>query len=382
MAGNLNRCCATAMSERPTRAIVDLRAIGDNVAVVRQLVGPDCTIAAVVKADGYCHGSVQVARAAIEAGAAFLCVALPQEGVKLREHFREVPILVLGTISPPEAETVVNFDLAQTVDDEAILPYLSKAAALYGKTVRLHLKLDTGMSRIGVRPDEAVGFMERAAREANIEIEGIYSHFASSDHVDLSYARRQLAVFRDVLAELEGKGFAFRLRHIANSAAVLSLPESHLDMVRPGIMIYGLRPASHLGEGLRPAMAVVSRITKLKTLPDGTPVSYGCTYRCEGPRRIATIPMGYADGYRRALSNRFHVLIGGKKAPVVGRVCMDMFMVDVSELDGVRTGDEVLIFGKSEDGYLPAEEMAKAIDSIPYEIVTGITSRVPRIHRG
>ncbi len=368
------------MSDRPTRAIVDLGAVRHNIGVARQHVGPGCRIAAVVKADGYGHGALQVAQAVLDAGSTMLCVAFPEEGAALRQRFPDVPILVLGTIIPAQAEAVANFGLTQTVDDDAILPHLDRAAALYGRRARVHLKIDTGMSRLGVQPEDAVRFMQRVAGHRHIEVEGVYSHFATSDEPEQTFARRQLERFGAAVAELEQHGFAFELTHMANSAAVLSMPESHLDMVRPGIMVYGLRPAPHLGDDLRPAMTVVSRITKLKTLPAGTPVSYGATYVTDRARKIATIPMGYADGYRRDLSNRFHVLIRGQQAPVVGRVCMDMFMVDVSEVSAVEKGDEVLILGKKDSGYLPAEEMAQTLDTITHEVLTGIGRRVPRTY--
>ena len=365
---------------RPTQAFVDLDAIRHNLGIVRQCVGSTCRIAAVVKADGYGHGSVQVARAVLAAGAEALCVAIPCEAVELREHFPAVQIIVFNPVFPSEVETVVHYDLTQTVDDADILPHLDRAAALYGKEVQVHLKIDTGMARIGLRPGEAPGFARQVARCRHVRVRGVYSHFATADEGDQAFARQQLAAFQEAVDTLRAHGCEAEIRHMANSAAILSLPESHMDMVRPGIMIYGLRPAEHLGAGLRPAMTVMSRIAKLKMAPAGTAISYGGTWRCPGPRNIATIPMGYADGYRRGLSNRFYVLVGGTKAPVVGRVCMDMFMADVSEVAGVRKGDDVIIFGVRGKDHLPAEEMADVLETIPYEIVTGISGRVPRVY--
>lgn len=368
------------MLSGPTRVIVDLDAVRHNLQAVRRLVGPDCRIAAVVKADGYGHGSIPVARAVLDAGADMLCVAVTQEGVELRRSLPDASILVFGTVFPDEVDAVVESGLVQTVDDEAMLPHFDRAAASCGRQARLHLKVDTGMSRLGVWPEEALPFMRQAARCRHVRLEGIYSHFANSDARDQTFARRQLALFREVVEDLEAHGFSFEVAHIANSAAVLSMPESHLDMVRPGIMIYGLRPAPRLGDGLRPAMAVVSRITRLKLLPARTPVGYGCTWQSDEPRGIATIPIGYADGYRRQLSNGFHVLVRGQKAPVVGRVCMDMLMADVTDVAGAAKGDDVLIFGRIGGDWLPAEEMAAAAGTIPYEIVTGIGPRVPRVY--
>jgi len=368
------------ISQRPTRALIDLAAIRHNVGIVRACVGPVCRIAAVVKADGYGHGAAEAALAALDAGAQMLCVAIPREGIELRERFPDVPILVFGPLFPAEAEGVVLHGLTQTVEDEDILQHLSAAARRCGREAVVHVNIDTGMGRIGVQPKEAVRFMQRAAGYDGLRFEGICSHFAASDDENLTFAGVQLSAFRDMVDELAQAGFRFKLRHMANSAAVLALPESHMDMVRPGIMLYGLRPAPHLGEDLAPAMTVLSRITKLKDVPPGTPISYGSTWRSPDRRRIATVPMGYADGYRRGLSNRFHVLVRGRPAFVVGRVCMDMFMVDVTEIEGVQRGDEVLIFGRSGPHYLPAEDMAEALDTIPYEVVTGISRRVPRVY--
>ena len=366
---------------RPTQALIDLQAIRHNVGIVRQRVGPDCKIAVVVKADAYGHGAISVSRAALEAGADTLCVTLPQEGAELRRAFPSVPILVMVLADPSDVATVVEHDLTQTVDDEQDLLALDRAASLCGRRAKVHLKVDTGMGRLGVRPAEAAALVRRAAGLRSVELEGIFSHFATADNPDQGFARRQLGAFRQVCDGLADAGMPIKLRHMANSAAVLSLPESHLDMVRPGIMIYGLRPAPHLGEGIVPAMTVTSRIVKLKTMRPGEPVSYGSTYRCPESRRIATIPMGYADGYRRGLSGRFHVIVRGARAPVVGRVCMGMFMVDVSGVAGVKKGDEVLILGRSGEDHLPTEEMARALGTISYEIVTGISRRVPRLYR-
>jgi alanine racemase len=370
-----------AMTEqRPTRATIHLDAIRHNVGVVRRRVGAACRIAAVVKADGYGHGAVEVSRAALEAGAEMLCVALPGEGAELRRHFPDVPVLVLGTCAREEAEAVVNFCLTQTVEDEAALDCLDRVAGLYDTRLRAHLKVDTGMSRIGVAPSEAAAFMRRATRCRHVEFEGVFSHFATADHQDLGFARQQLAVFREALDELARSGFEFQLRHMANSAGICTLPEAHFDMVRPGMMLYGLKPAPRVEAGLEPAMTLTSRIAKVKTVPAGTHVSYGRTYRCEQEHRIATVPAGYADGYSRALSNRFYAMVRGRRAPIVGRVCMDMFMADVSAIADARAGDEVLLLGKSGDDWVTAEAMAEARDTITQEIVVNVGPRVPRIY--
>jgi alanine racemase len=362
--------------------VVNLEAVRHNIGIVRQRVGPQCHIAAVVKANGYGHGAVPVARACLEAGADMLCVTLTAQAAELRQQFPEARILVFSPLSPSEVQASVALDLTPTVEDLGTLELVDREAAARGKVVKVHLQVDTGMSRTGIRPEEAARFMRQAGQCRHVDFEGIYSHFASADSEDLTFARRQMALFNGVVAEIAGLGVEFHLRHMANSAAVLALPESHLDMVRPGVMIYGLKPAPHLGEGLEPAMTVLSHILKLKTVPAGTPVSYGCTYRCSRQQEIATVPMGYADGYRRGLSNRFHVVVRGQRAPVVGRVCMDMFMADVTDVPGVEQGDEVLILGKRDGQCVPAEDMAGRLGTINYEIVTGISRRIPRLYVG
>jgi len=368
--------------QRATRAVIDPDAIRHNLRLVRECVGPDCLIAAVVKADGYGHGLVESARACLDAGADRLCVALVDRAVELRRHLPTVPILVLLNLMPGEEGAVVEHDLTATVEDGGALAALQDEAARVGRRVKAHLKIDTGMSRIGVQPHEAVAFMERTRQCTHVEFEGVYSHFARSDEADLSFAEEQLRRYLAAVDELGRRGFRFALRHMCNSAGVFTMLHAHLDMVRPGMMLYGMRPAPQVELPQRPAMTVLSRVAKVKTVPAGTYVSYGCTHRCTRETIIASIPIGYFDGYRRALSNRFYVRVRGEKAPVLGRVCMNMLMVDVTDVPGVRQGDDVLIFGESEGGRIPVDEMAEAAGTIPQEIVSCISRRVPRVYLG
>jgi alanine racemase len=351
---------------------------------------------AVVKADGYGHGAVEVARTALANGAEWLGVARLPEAIPLREAGFDAPILVFGYTPPAEAGRLIDFDLRQSVYSPAAAQAYSAAAAARGRRIRVHLKVDTGMGRLGMvpaalsgkTPGHAAGeeFIRAAtdiARLPGIEAEGIFTHFAAADSADTSYAERQLALFLEVLSALRAAGLEFAVRHAANSAAVIALPESHLDLVRPGIALYGLRPSDEVdlaGIALQPAMALKTRIIHLKPVPAGTCISYGMTYRTPSPTVIATIPAGYADGYRRLFSSKGEMLVGGRRVSVVGRVCMDLTMLDVGAVPGVQIEDEVVIFGRQGGASISADDLARALGTINYEIVCDITARVPRVY--
>lgn len=377
-------------------AEIDLNAIAHNVAELRRITRPGARLMAVVKANGYGHGAVEVARTALANGAEWLGVARLPEAILLREAGFGAPILVFGYTPPAEAGGLVEFDLRQSVYSLAAAKAYSAAAAAQGKRIRVHLKVDTGMGRLGAVPaalsDKASGdtvgeeFIREAtaiARLPGLEAEGIFTHFAAADNADTSYARRQLALFLEVLSALRAAGLEFALRHAANSAAVIALPESHLDLVRPGIALYGLAPSDEIdlaAVSLKPAMALKTRIIHLKSVPAGTCISYGMTYRTPAPTVIATIPAGYADGYRRLFSSKGEMLVGGRRVPVVGRVCMDLTMLDVGAVPGARIEDEVVIFGKQGGESISADDLARALDTINYEIVCDIAARVPRVY--
>ena len=381
----------------PIWAEVDLQAIAHNVAELRRLTRPAARLMAVVKADAYGHGAVEVARTALANGAEWLGVARLPEAIRLREAGLEAPILVFGYTPPAAAERLVAFDLRQSVYSLEAARAYSAAAAARGKRLRVHLKVDTGMGRLGIVPATLAGkasgdpvgeeFIREAtaiARLPGLEAEGIFTHFAASDSADTSYARRQLDLFLVVLEALRAAGLEFALRHAANSAAVIRMPEAHLDLVRPGIALYGLRPSAETdlsGISLKPAMALKARIIHLKQVPAGTCISYGMTYRTPFPTVIATVPAGYADGYRRRFSSAGEMLVGGRRVPVVGRVCMDLTMLDVGSVPGVRVEDEVVIFGRQGGESITADDLARALDTINYEIVCAIAARVPRVYR-
>lgn len=365
-------------TERATRAIIDLRAISHNVAAIRRKIGDQKGLMAVVKADGYGHGAVEVSRTALRSGADSLAVAFPEEAQHLREAGIEAPILVLGLIQPEEAWKVVNSRSDQTVSSIALLEALDREAGRASTQVNVHVKVETGLGRIGLEPHDAAPFLRRARSYRNLKVAGLFSHFSAADERDKTFSRHQLQLFEETMREIEQAGIELPPRHMANSAATLDLPESYYDMVRPGLIIYGLYPSTEVSHSIdvKPAMTLRTRVCYLKTVPPGTPISYGRTFVTRKQTRVATLPLGYGDGYRRALANKGEVLVRGRRVPVIGRICMDMCMIDVSDVPDVQAGDEAIVFG----GELPAEEVAAKIGTINYEVVTTVGKRVPRVY--
>ncbi len=365
------------MLERSVWAEIDLSAVEHNVKEIRRWVKPTAKLCAVVKADGYGHGAVPTAKAVLKAGADCLAVAIVSEALELRQAGIDVPILILGYTPPEQAEIVIANDITQTVFSLEVAQALSAAAVRLGSTARVHIKVDTGMGRVGIRPQESGDFALKVAALPNIFIEGIYSHFAASDSSDKSFTLQQYKRFMAAVERVEARGIKIPVRHVANSAAVLDLPQTHLDMIRPGIILYGLWPSDEVKHqlDLRPAMKLKAQIGFVKSVPVGTPISYGLAFYTQRQSRIATLPVGYADGWSRLLANRAKVLIKGQPAALVGRVCMDQCMVDVTEIPGVRAGEEALLFGGSE---LPVEEVARHMGTIHYEVICMIGKRVPR----
>jgi len=377
-------------------AEIDLAAIANNVRELRRRTDIRAKVMAVVKADGYGHGAVEVARTALANGAEWLGVARLPEAIALREAGLDAPMLVFGYTPPADAGRLVEFDLRQSVYSLDAARAYSAVAVARGRTIRVHLKVDTGMGRLGLvpaalralEPGHTIGedFIRTATAIASLpglEPEGIFTHFAAADSADLSYAERQLALFIEALSALRANGLEFALRHAANSAAVIGIPESHLDLVRPGIALYGLRPSDEVdltGIVLKPAMALKTRIVHLKAVSAGTCISYGMTYRTPRPTVIATVPAGYADGFRRLFSSQGWMLVHGRRVPVVGRVCMDLSMLDVGAVPGARVEDEVVIFGVQGTESISADDLAHELGTINYEIVCDVTARVPRVY--
>jgi alanine racemase len=377
-------------------AEIDLQAIAHNVRELRRLTRPEARLMAAVKGNAYGHGAVEVARTAIAHGADALGVARFEEAVELRQAGLDAPILIFGYTPPSLAPRIIDYRLTQTVYALDTARALSAAAQRLGQPLTVHLKVDTGMGRLGLLPDSGrfsssdIPAPGRAVKEVlqihhlpGLKLEGIFTHFASVDSADKAFAHQQLGRFTRFLAELEKGGIDGLIRHAANSAAVIDLPGSHLDMVRPGIALYGLYPFDEVCRDrihLIPAMTLKTRIIHLKKVAAGFKISYGSTYTTPAPTTIATVPVGYADGYSRLLSSRGQMLVRGQRAPIVGRVCMDLTMLDVGHIADVHLGDEVVAFGRQGQALLPADEVAAHIDTINYEIVAGLTARVARIY--
>lgn len=369
---------------RPTRAHVDLDAVRHNVGVLVDSLAP-AQVCAVVKADGYGHGSLAVSRAALDAGAAWLAVALVEEGAVLRKAGIDAPILLLSQPRGRDLEAALRWDLRVAVYSGDAPEVLSSAAAAVGCEARVHLKVNTGMNRLGVAPDEAVSLARRLADQPGLNLEGVWTHCATADEVDDPFTDTQLDRFEAVLADLASEGLEPRLVHAANSAAATCHPRSRHDLVRCGIAVYGLAPAPELAGSLdlRPALRLTSEVAHTMEVRAGEGVSYGLRHRFAADTLVATIPIGYADGVPRQLSARGgHVLIGGRRRPMVGVVTMDMLMVDCGPDGDVAPGDEVVLLGSQGGEQVGAWDWAEATGTIAYEIVCGIGPRVARHYHG
>ena len=365
---------------RPTWLEVDLEAIAHNVRRVVEIVGPAVKVLAVLKADGYGHGAVRVARTALNNGAYCLGVASINEGLALRQAGISAPILVLGFTPGWQARELVLNGLSATVFDMDVAKALSRAAGQLDSQVKVHVKVDTGMGRLGLLPDDVIPFVLALRSLPHLVVEGIFTHFSVAD-ADPEYTRWQTDRFRQVLEAISAEGIDLPSVHAANSAAILSLPESHFGMVRLGIAMYGLHPSSQVPcpPDFRPALSFKTEVAQVKTLAPGSYVSYGNTYRTTDTQRIAVIPVGYADGFRRAPRHWGEVLVRGRRAPIVGRVCMDQTMIDVTTIADVRQGDEVVLIGEQGGERITAEEVAERLGTINYEVVSEILARVPRV---
>ena len=367
-------------SLRPTVVEVSLDRLAENFRAIQAAVAP-AAVMPIVKANAYGHGLVEVARHLVRLGASRLGVAFLEEAVALREAGVTLPILVMGGILGNQIPVFLRHGLTLAASSVDKLRHIDEAARDLGVTARVHLKIDTGMERIGVHYYSARGLLEQAAGCRHCQVEGIYSHFANADAADLTSARLQLARFLEVLEWYDKQGVKPPVRHMANSGAVLQLRESHLDMVRPGILLYGVYPSDEVRKTIAvgPALSLRSRVVYFKVVTPGHPVSYGSTWESDHPVRVVTVPVGYGDGYFRALSNVAHVLIRGKKYPVVGRVCMDQIMVNI-EWDSAYNGDVVTLLGADGDELITCEHIADWAGTIPYEVLTNLNTRIPRVY--
>ena len=367
---------------RPVWAEIDLAAIRHNIGEVRRLVGPLVEMMAVVKAEGYGHGAIPVARAALEAGATWLGVALPEEGIALRRAGFEAPILVFSPLQADQAEAMVEYGLTSSLCGLDAAVALSRRAVKAGKSAAVHLKVDTGMGRIGVRVNEAVRFAVSVRRLPGIEVTGVFSHLATADEANKDYARLQLKNFNKVIVDLKNDGQLPAEMHLANSAAVIDLPLTYFNLVRPGIMIYGLYPSDEVDRSrvrLKPALSLKTRVSFVKRVGPGTGISYGQRYHTGRESTIATIPIGYADGWSRMLSHKAAALIRGKRFPIVGTICMDQCMIDVGD-EPVEIGQEVVLIGSQGGASISADEVAGALGTINYEVTCMLSNRVPRVY--
>lgn len=368
---------------RPVWAEIDLEAVRHNLAEIRRLVGPEVDIMAVVKAEAYGHGAVEVSRTAIENGVNWLGVSLPEEGIALRKAGIEVPILVFEPLQTAQISAFLEYNLTATVCIPEIVLSLAQEAAKMGKTARVHVKVDTGMGRVGVKANQAAAFIREISQLPRIKVNGIYSHLATADEQDKSYAIKQIKVFSDLAGVLKNTGLLPEKVHLANSAAIIDLPEAYFNMVRPGIMLYGLYPSNQVNREkvhLKPVLSLKAKSVFVKRVPEQTGISYGLRYHTHGETTIVTIPIGYADGWSRLLNHKAGALIGGKKFPIVGTICMDQCMIDVGD-EPVELGQEIVLIGEQGPGQITADMVAGQLGTINYEVTCMISSRVPRIYR-
>ena len=365
------------------KADIDLDAIHENVVNAKALTKPGTKLMAIIKADAYGHGAVMVAQTLEDVADAY-GVAILEEGIELRQAGINKPILILGYTPAPLYRAMIKYDIATAVFEYDMAKKMSDTAEKMGKKAKVHIKLDTGMSRIGFKQDdESLAVIKKIAELPGIEIEGCFTHFATMDEKDKTKAMKQFERYMDFVKRIEDAGIKIPVKHVSNSAGIIEKPEVNLDMVRDGICVYGLYPSEEVDKTklrLTPAMEIKSYVSFVKTLKAGVEIGYGGTYTTTNETVVATIPVGYADGYSRALSNRGRVLIKGKSFPIIGRICMDQFMVDISSRPDIKQGDEVTLVGRDKDEYISIEEVADMSYSFNYEFVCDIGKRIPRVY--
>ncbi len=374
---------SSATGPPSTIAQIDLSALAHNVALTRQCLPAHCQILAVVKADAYGHGAVMVSHTLTEVGITRLGVATVEEGVTLREAGIRAPIVVMGALFPGQLPDLIAYGLTPVVYDPATVGELARAARSQPEPYPVHIKVDTGMGRLGLTPETVLTVIQSPPFKGPLRLEGLMTHLADADSDDEAYTTEQLTRFRSVLRQLETAGISFPLVHAANSAAILCYPAAHFSMVRPGIMLYGYHTARRCGTAplLKPVLSLHTRLVQIRNVASGQSVSYNRSYIASRPSRIAVLPIGYADGYSRSLSNKSAALIRGRRANLVGRVCMDMAMVDVTEIPDARPGDEATLIGQQGAEHISATDLATWSGTIPYEVLCAIGPRVTRVYR-
>ncbi|MFS1511346.1 alanine racemase [Chengkuizengella sp. SCS-71B] len=367
---------------RPTWAEISLDALHYNLTRFQEILPNHMEIMAVVKANAYGHGAVEVAKQAILSGAQYIAVAFLDEALELRNSGITAPILILGYIPPEAVELAIQHDITLTVFQDETIDALSKIKR-DSKPYKVHIKIDTGMGRLGVRYENAIPFIEKVLQLDGVEVEGVYTHFANADEEDKTYTLKQYQHFKEIVDYFKQKNINFLKIHTGNSAIAIDLPEYSYNMVRLGISMYGLYPSTEINHhkiDLKPVMSLKTKIIYSKVLPPESGISYGTKYFTKEEEQIATLPIGYADGYSRMLSGKVDALIRGKRVPVVGTICMDQCMMNITGLDDVKSGEEVVLFGKQGDEQILVEELAEKLDTINYEIVCMISHRVPNVY--
>ncbi|WP_338421078.1 alanine racemase [Mesobacillus harenae] len=372
-------------SYRETWAEVSLDAIYHNASIFKNSIAPKCKLMAVIKADGYGHGSVEAGETALEAGADYLGVAFLDEAIVLRKNGISASILVLGYTSPDAVQEAIQHDITLAVYTEEAITAIHSSAAKLDKKAKVHLKVDTGMGRIGViTKEDALSLAQQADRSEHIELEGIFTHFSSADEEETAPTIEQFEKFKAIFNYINQHQISIPIKHCCNSAGSMRFPEMHLDMVRVGISLYGLNPSEVVRSEafpLKQALSFKTKVTMVKKVQQGDTLSYGRTFKADRETLIATIPVGYADGLSRQLSNRGSALVHNRRVQIVGRVCMDQTMLDVSNLEGVQIGDEVVLFGRAEDdAFISIDEVAELMGTINYEVVCLVMKRVPRVY--
>ena len=373
---------STILEGRQTLSLIDLDALCWNYRQVRAKVGSGVKILSMVKANAYGHGARRIAEVLAAEGCDAFGVATLEEGLELREAGIGAPILVVGGTYPEQLNLLKENKLTPVVHDAESLARLDDAARKRGLAFKVHLKIDTGMGRIGFLSADFASWLPLLKQLRALEIEGVFSHFSHADNVAGDYTRHQVGIFYDLVKRLRTEGISPALVHIANSAATITLPDAYFNMVRPGLMLYGIYPAAAMAGqiSLQPVLSWKSRVLQLKKVPAGASISYGRTFITRRESLIGTVPVGYADGYSRRLSNVGAMLVRGQRAPVAGTVCMDLTMIDVTDIGGVQQGDEVVLLGRQGNAVISADEMAAWSNTISYEILTSIGTRVPRIY--
>jgi len=367
---------------RPTWAEIDLKAIGFNFRRIKDLVGQKIRTMAVVKANAYGHGLVEASRAVVKEGVDYLGVATVDEALNLRTNNLKDPILVLGSILPEEVRVALKNNITLTLSNSELFKAIEKEAQSKKIKAKVHVKIDTGMGRIGIWHKDALSFIEKISNSKLIELEGLYTHFSIAAR-DRVFTTSQIESFESLIETLEEKNIKIPYKHAANSIATINFRRSHLNLIRPGLIIYGMYPKRGFERfiKLKPAFSLKTKIVYLKKAPPGRSISYGRTYITQKYTKVATLPIGYADGYGRILSNKAQVLIKGERAPVIGKVTMDQTMIDVGHIKNVKIGDEVVLIGKQGNERIRVERLARLAGTIPYEIVCSITDRVPRVYK-